>query len=308
MLRDAPTPVPLIGDDVERWLSPRVAGALHAQGVKTLAALTVRIPRRRHWWSSILGLGATGAHLVEAFFAAHPELTERARALGTTSAPQRLASWENLQPPEEIDGSQGTFRAPRTSCALSATNDYQAVQTWLSMHDSPATLGAYREEAERLMLWAIVERQRALSSLTTEDANSYRAFLRRPTPRERWVGPPRPRTSAEWRPFAGPLSPRSTSYALSVLGAMYRWLIEQRYLLANPFSGIKVRGISRSVPLPTTHVFADGEWALLRTVADALEWSTGGTRRPRSACASCWTSRTGQGCAPASSSAPLWGP
>ena len=50
---------------------------------------------------------------------------------------------------------------------------------------------------------------------------------------------------------------------------------EQRYVLANPFSGIKVRGISRSAPLPTTHVFADGEWSLLRTVADALEWSYG---------------------------------
>ena len=36
-----------------------------------------------------------------------------------------------------------------------------------------------------------------------------------------------------------------------------------------------MRGVSRSAPLPTTHVFADGEWSLLRTVADALEWSYG---------------------------------
>ena len=158
---------------------------------------------------------------------------------------------------------------------MNATNDHQAVQAWLGVHETPATQSGYRKEAERLMLWAIVERQRALSSLSTEDAIAYRAFLRRPTPRERWVGPPRPRTSPEWRPLAGALSPRSTSYALSVLGAMYRWLIEQRYVLANPFSGIKVRGVSRSAPLPTTRVFADGEWSLLRTVADALEWSYG---------------------------------
>ena len=177
--------------------------------------------------------------------------------------------------PHEVDGSQGTFRAPRASCVLSATNDYEAVQAWLSMHEAPATKSAYRKEAEPLMLWAIIERGRALSSLTIEDAIAYRGFLRRPTPRERWVGPSRPRSSPEWRPFAGPLSARSTSYALSVLGAMYRWLIEQRYMLANPFSGIKVRGVSRTAPLPTTHVFADGEWALLRTVADALEWSYG---------------------------------
>ena len=87
-----------------------------------------------------------------------------------------------------------------------------------------------------------MERGRALSSLTTADAIAYRTFLRRPTPRARWVGPPQSRTSQEWRPFVGDLSTRSVAYALSVLNALYRWLIEQRYVLANPFSGVKVRG------------------------------------------------------------------
>ena len=275
VLHETPVAVPLIGDDVDLWLAPRAAGALRAQEIKTLAALTVRIPRRRRWWAAVPGLGAIGARRVEAFFAEHPDLTERARALVPVSAPQGIAPWEQLRTPREVDGSKGTFRAPRASCALSATNDNEAVQAWLSLHETPATQNAYRKEAERLMLWVIVERGRALSSLTTEDAIAYRGFLRRPTPRERWVGPPRPRSSHEWRPFAGALSARSTAYALSVLGAMYRWLIEQRYVLVNPFSGIKVRAVSRCAPLPTTHVFADGEWALLRTVADALEWSYG---------------------------------
>ena len=39
----------------------------------------------------------------------------------------------------------------------------------------------------------------------------------------------------------GGLAPRSVAYALAVLGAMFRWLFEQRYVLANPFSGVKVR-------------------------------------------------------------------
>jgi len=98
-----------------------------------------------------------------------------------------------------------TFRAPRPTCALRADNDYQAVQAWLSLHESLATQLKYRKEAERLMLWAIVEGGCALSSLAQEDAVAYRAFLRRPTPRSRWVGPPRPRSSPEWRtsPSAG---------------------------------------------------------------------------------------------------------
>lgn len=64
----------------------------------------------------------------------------------------------------------------------------------------------YRKEAERLILWAIDERGRAFSSLTTDDAIAYQTFVRRPSPRERWVGPPRPRDSVEWRPFTGGLS------------------------------------------------------------------------------------------------------
>ena len=182
--------------------------------------------------------------------------------------------WERLVVPEAVDGSAGTFRAPRASCALAADNDYQAVHAWLSLHEAAATQRAYRKEAERLILWAIVERGRALSSLTTEDAIAWRAFLRHPTPRLRWIGPPRPRCSPEWRPFAGALSPRSAAYALAVLGALYRWLIEQRYVLANPFAGVKVRG-TRPAVLDTQRAFAEGEWALLRTVADGLEWSYG---------------------------------
>ena len=68
-----------------------------------------------------------------------------------------------------------------------------------------------------MILWAIVERGCALSSLSTEDAVAYRAFLRHPAPRPRWVGPARPRGTPEWRPFAGGLSTRSAAYTLSVL-------------------------------------------------------------------------------------------
>lgn len=154
--------------------------------------------------------------------------------------------------------------------------DLQAIQSWLSLHDSAATQRAYRKEAERLILWAIVERGVALSSLTTDDAIEYRAFLRRPTPRERWVDPTRPRHSVEWRPFNGSLSPRSTAYALMVLSALFRWLVEQRYVLANLFAGIKVRGTVKS-GLDVTRGFTEGEWLLIRTMADGLEWSYGWT-------------------------------
>jgi len=268
-------PEPMLADDIAQWLAPRAAKALQAHGIKTLAALTLRIPRRRRWWTSIPGLGAAGARHIEAFFAEHLNLTERARALVEQDQVQDMVPWERLVVPEVVDGSRGSFRAPKATCALRADNDYEAVQAWLSLHESAATQRAYRKEAERLILWAILERGRALSSLTTEDAVAYRAFLRHPTPRTRWVGPARPRHSPEWRPFAGKLAPRSIAYSLSVLGALYRWLIQQRYLLANPFAGLKIRGAARDPSQPAQRVFSDGEWSLIQTISEGLEWSYG---------------------------------
>ena len=273
-LRSAAIPVPLIGDGVDLWLEPRVAAVLRQTGIKTLADLTLRVPRRRRWWVDIDGLGAAGARQIEAFFAAHADLTHRARALLDSTALSDVVPWEKLVVPHEVDGTRGLHRAPRASCVLRANNDYEAVQAWLSLHEAPATQRAYRKEAERLLLWAIVERGVALSSLATEDAVAYRAFLRQPTPRQRWVGPASPRHASEWRPFAGGLSIRSRAYALSVLSSMFRWLIEQRYVLANPFAGIKVRGAGQAT-LNTTRSFSEGEWKLVRTVAEGLEWSYG---------------------------------
>lgn len=158
---------------------------------------------------------------------------------------------------------------------LGAANDYEAVRAWLSLHESDATQRAYKKEAERLLLWSIVERAKPLSSLTTEDALAYRSFLRRPCPRSRWIGPSAPRSSPEWRPFTGDLSANSVGYALSVISALFRWLIEQRYVVANPFAGIKVRGDSRSASAAVDRAFTEGEWAIVQAVAEGLEWVHG---------------------------------
>jgi len=274
-LRRAPAPQPNVTDPVERWLAPRTVRCLRAKGIKSLADLTVRVPRRRRWWVAIPGLGQASARSVELFFAAHPELTERARLLVARDTSLQVVPWTQLTLPDELDGSRGRFRAPSQTSVLRASNDRQAVQAWLDLHESPSTRRAYQKETERLILWAIVERGCAMSSLSTEDATAYRKFLRHPSPRWRWVGPPAARTSPDWRPFAGTLSASSVSYALSVLGALFRWLIEQRYLVANPFAGVKVRGQSGKPAVDASRAFTLGEWTLIRAVAEGLEWSYG---------------------------------
>jgi integrase len=93
-------------------------------GIKTLAEPALRIPRRKQWWTAIPKLGQTSAQQIEAFFAAHPALTERARALIKSIGSPIVVPWENVRLPHEIDGSCGVFRAPRESCALDAKLDF----------------------------------------------------------------------------------------------------------------------------------------------------------------------------------------
>ncbi|KRC28752.1 site-specific integrase [Acidovorax sp. Root219] len=274
-IRRLPEPMPFITDELGRWLPARAVTAMNAYGLKTLADLTVRVPRRRQWWKAVPGLGAMSARQVEAFFASHPELTEKARSLLAAAPRHEVVPWEQIRLPAELDGSRGRFRAPADTSTLDARNDYEAVHAWLSLHESTATQRAYRKEAERLLLWAVLEREKALSSLSSEDAVAYRAFLRRPTPRARWVGPARPRSSADWRPFAGGLSARSVAHSVAVINALFRWLMQQRYSLANPFAGIKVRGASRSESTAAQRYFSPGEWSLLQTIAEGLEWREG---------------------------------
>lgn len=275
VLPSIPPQEPLIGDEIDRWLPARAVSALKAQGITTLAALTLRVPRRRRWWVSVPGLGAESARRVEQFFAEHPALTERARSLVVTEHSSSIVPWELLVVPHEVDGSHGLLRAPKASCVLHARDDREAIEAWIGMQRSEATRRAYRKEAERLVLWAIIERGRAFSSLKLEDAVAYRAFLANPSPPSRWVGPARPRTERDWRPFTGPLSPRSIAYSLMVLSSLFNWLMKQQYLLGNPFSGMKALGSSGAQVIDVSHALTDGEWSLVTLVAEGLEWSYG---------------------------------
>lgn len=273
LLQALPPAGPEIDDPVDRWLSPRVATALQAHGIVTLADLTVRVPRSRSWWRSIPGMGASSAASVERFFAEQPELTARARALVATDAGagSQIHPLERQRVPHELDGSAGRNRAPKDTCVLAADNDWAAIRAWLELHEAAATRRAYRKEAERVLLWAVVQLGKPLSSLTTEDAIAYRTFLRELTPRVRWVGPNRPRSAPDWKPFAGELSARSAAYALTVINNLFGWLVDQRYLLANPFSGVKVAAAQRRRVIDVTRAFTLAEWALVRTIANDLE-------------------------------------
>ena len=95
--------------------------------------------------------------------------------------------------------------------------------------------------AERFLLWAIVQKGKALSSMTNEDCIEYRDFLADPQPRGRWCGArSRERWSPLWRPFAGALAPSAQRQAISILKNLYGFLVDQNYLMGNPWSAMGV--------------------------------------------------------------------
>ncbi|POZ60233.1 tyrosine-type recombinase/integrase [Chromobacterium alticapitis] len=136
-----------------------------------------------------------------------------------------------------------TLRLPSGPVQLiQAQSDAQAVLTWLAEHaDKPATLAGYRKEAERLLLW-LGRRGQTLAQMKREDVQDYRRFLAAPHPAEQWIGPARPRSHPDWKPFSKPLSPQSIHHGMTVLGALFAYLNAAGYLNGNPFRLLRKRG------------------------------------------------------------------
>lgn len=164
-------------------------------------------------------------------------MTETEAASFPAPAPATpIVPLERILLPAKHDGRLGFNRAPPgTIRVLRAETDLEAVLSWLDEYaDSEHTRRSARKEAERLMLWAIVMRDKALSALDRQDLLEYQKFLVDPQPAAWWCGPRRPRTDPTWRPFEGPLSPASRRQSLVILNGLFEYLAEEGYLISNP--------------------------------------------------------------------------
>jgi site-specific recombinase XerD len=213
---------------------------------------------------------------------------------------------EKFSPPAELDGRQGLYRRPQAQCLIQASNGYQAVLVWLRTKaglteeqkkrlkerrrqrdagvEQPLgwlqllshTQRSYRKEAERFMLWVIVQKGKAMSPVSAEDCAEYRDFLADPQPRSRWCGErARERWSPLWRPFEGPLKPSAQRQAVSILANLYAFLAEQNYLMGNPWRAVtppRVAGPSIDVGRSLTQAqWRFAEELAAEDVADALD-------------------------------------
>lgn len=65
---------------------------------------------------------------------------------------------ENLILPPDLDGSQGENRAKNGIAQIAAHNDLDAIRAWLARFvDTKTTFDNYRKEAERLLLWSVLQ-------------------------------------------------------------------------------------------------------------------------------------------------------
>jgi integrase len=141
-----------------------------------------------------------------------------------------------------LSGQTGTNRAP-TGIArqIAADDDVAAMGLWLAeYHDSPHTFRSYRKEAERLLLWSVQVRGKAVSSLTREDVIAYEAFLTDPP--TAWCDDGLARRGEHRRLLAGPMGERSRRQALGILAGLFNYLVRAGYLAGSPFVLQRRRG------------------------------------------------------------------
>ena len=266
---------PQPGDPIANWIHPGLASHLARAGLHRLNDLMTHMDRfGARWWRQIDAIGAAKAARIARWMAIHPTLVGLpATSVHNTPTSDTVAPTENfprqlsnaarhafvpldaLKLPPEITR-HFALRAPAATCRIAATDDLSAIRAWLGAKASVplasdtlhgwASLGslshtqrAYWKEAERFVLWLMLERRLGLSSVSAQDCVLYRDFLA--SPPAAWCAPRgRGKWHPRWRPFEGPLSPSARRFALTVIRGMYRYLVNQRYLTADPWQTLGV--------------------------------------------------------------------
>lgn len=288
-------------DGVDGWLDPVIAERLMAVGIKTLGQLVETINQHGfRWYTKVPRVGIKAAKQIVDWLML-PEtvesLGERLSARGIMPRREMTAAMltpmvlktaivpmENFLVPHELNGTFGENRGERPT--LSARNDLEAIQTWLARRQADShTYRSYRKEAERFLLWSILEAGKPISSLTVEDCISYRNFLwylGRQTPevwaqyyripQDRWMGNRAiERHSKHWRPFEGPLSASSQKLALTIIQGMMEWLTEQNYLHNNPFKAMPHLAKRRVEGLDVSRALTMAEWRMVKAYLGKME-------------------------------------
>jgi integrase len=293
---------PSLDDPVSAWIDSGLANYLIRSHITTLGGLHATIEAHGfHWYRKVPRIGVKAARHITSWLL----LPATREALGLTlsvrgTTPPRLIQsgrmesvarrldivpMERLALPVYLNGVKGTNRGATGS--ISAKNDIEAIEAWLlKMRPGSHTARACRKEAERFLLWCVLEAEKPFSSAHAAEVQSYLQFLSQlgkespqawmrehRLPQERWLGPRGiDRWSVRWRPFEGPLSMSSQRAAISLLKSLMRFLHSAGYLRTDPFAELRIsvdqtsdRGVGKHRRKP---VLQD-EWAAAWTFLES---------------------------------------
>lgn len=296
---------PCPDDAVDGWLDPALAQRLSNAGIRTLRDLSQHINQYGYrWFSKVPRIGEKAALLINdwmssTYVSSSTGLHIETRALSPARKQDKaglmrlrprvtgIVPMEALLVPQALSGEHGSNRGRK--CLIHANNDYAAIQEWLNTQSPNLnTRRAYQREAERYLLWSVVELQRPISDHTSADCVSYRTFLRHigRTHQEDgqqivwpfrlsqgvWIGLKQAgRYTLDWRPFAGPLSRQSQEYAIGVVRSLCDWLTGRRYLESNPWDGVPKLGLASPRRFDRTRSFSFGQWKVLLRYLETMQ-------------------------------------
>jgi site-specific recombinase XerD len=282
---------PVREDWVAAWFDETISKRLRLAGLPTIGHLLDRIASSGYrWWVGVPRLGEKGAARIVAWLQGYEsslgmlpaQSLVPLRSMTTNALIQTrqtcmgIVPLESFVTPADLDGRTGSNRylgAPR----VDATNDYQAIYSWLATKSgNPNTHRAYQKEAERMLLWSVIERGKALSSLMVEDCARYRDWLSLlgrtgevdwpfRIPQSTWLGDKgTARHQQDWRPFDGALSARSVKFAITIVSGLFEWLVRVQYCAFNSWVAVSKTLVAKSDEsspnVEFMRAFSVGQW------------------------------------------------
>jgi hypothetical protein len=259
---------PAASDDVEGWLDPILAKRLKAVQLHTIGDVVALVNTRGfRWWTQVPRFGAKAAAQVVAWLKTDSisiALGSQALGLQATTKSSKLKGsvllasrpkefglvpLEYMEIPSWLNGSSRLNRGASFDSRMA--DDLQAIHAWLNQKSiGSSTWRSYRREAERFLIWMLMERGKSFSEATSDDVRVYGDFLAQlghalggerswpyVVPESEWLAPRATRRwSRAWRPFEGHLSLESRQQAAVILNLLGKYLVSCGYWDMNPFS------------------------------------------------------------------------
>lgn len=293
---------PSLSDSVHGWIDPALARRLSNAELNTLEDVISYINIHGfRWWKNIPRFGEKAAAQVVAWLkteivqkslgislSIHALISDtQLRAMGTENLRKKsfgMAPLEFIALPGEFDGTAGENRDYRNQ--IKARNDLDAIYEWLRLKtEGSNTWRSYRKEAERFLIWSVLERKKALSSTLVEDCAAYKEWLLKfdpqrgsiannwpfNMPREAWISPRgSDRWSPVWRPFEGALTEKSIHQAIVIVAGLFKWLNDVQYIKFNPWNAVKIKTAGGSTKPDRKRSFTKFQWKYILNFLEAM--------------------------------------